>query len=190
MLPQWPWDSPGPLGSFPDSIRGSQGNPTLRYTRVHLRADALVASALQESAGGAKQQQQQPHHCSSQHCIGLSQHSPSCSGAHSNEAAVVEIRTHDTMIALVEGEECLNGSGHWGCSINCIASTILCKCCVFCTSHVCLLLRPFPANAVFCSNQISLLLQLIRVNSVFYSNHFSVFKPVLFLVNISLLIYI
>ena len=43
----------------PDSIRGSQGSPTLRYTRVRLRADALVASALQESVGGAKQQQQQ-----------------------------------------------------------------------------------------------------------------------------------
>ena len=42
--------SPGPLGSSPDSIRGSQGNPTLRYTVVRLRADAQVASELQESA--------------------------------------------------------------------------------------------------------------------------------------------
>ena len=31
--------------------------PTLRYTGVRLRADALVASALQESAGGANKQQ-------------------------------------------------------------------------------------------------------------------------------------
>ena len=57
MRPQWPWDLPGSMGSSPDSIRGSQGNPTLTYTGVRLRADALVASALQESAGGAKQQQ-------------------------------------------------------------------------------------------------------------------------------------
>ena len=29
MRPQWPWDSPGPLGSSLDSIRASQGNPHL-----------------------------------------------------------------------------------------------------------------------------------------------------------------
>ena len=40
-------------------LEGIGGNLTLRYTGVRLRADALVASALQESAGGAKQQQQQ-----------------------------------------------------------------------------------------------------------------------------------
>ena len=58
MRPQWPCDLLGLLGSSPDSSRGSQGNPTLRYTGARLRADALVASAFQESAGGAKQQQQ------------------------------------------------------------------------------------------------------------------------------------
>ena len=28
MRSQWPWNSPEPLGSSPDSIRGNQGNPT------------------------------------------------------------------------------------------------------------------------------------------------------------------
>ena len=55
--PHRPWDSPRPLCSSLDSITGSQGKPTPRYTGVRLRADALVASAVQESAGGAKQQQ-------------------------------------------------------------------------------------------------------------------------------------
>ena len=34
--PQWPWDSPEPLGSSLDSIRGSQGRPTPRYTKSDL----------------------------------------------------------------------------------------------------------------------------------------------------------
>ena len=40
-----------------DLIRESQGKLTPRYTRVSLKADTLVASAVQESAGGATQQQ-------------------------------------------------------------------------------------------------------------------------------------
>ena len=58
MRPQWPWDSPGPLGSSLDSIRESQGKPTPGYTGVRLRVDALVASAFQESAGEANEQKQ------------------------------------------------------------------------------------------------------------------------------------
>ena len=49
----------GPLGSSMDSIRESQRKPTPRYTGVLLRADALVTSAFQESAGEANQLQQQ-----------------------------------------------------------------------------------------------------------------------------------
>ena len=46
--------------SFHCSLRYLR-TPTLRYTGVRLGADALVASALQESSGGANlQQQQQP----------------------------------------------------------------------------------------------------------------------------------
>ena len=63
VRPQWPWDSPGPLGDELNAhprtlLERVRGTPTLRYTGVCIRADALVASALQESAGEAKQQQQ------------------------------------------------------------------------------------------------------------------------------------